>query len=133
MSLGIIIVDHGSRSSESNRQLRDVVDAFVRTFDQRYRIVEPAHMELAEPSIADAFRQCVQRGAEEVIVCPFFLSPGKHMQEDIPRLAAEASERYAVKRFTVAGPLGLDELIVRLLEKRAREAADAWKGAAHAL
>ena len=133
MSLGIIIVDHGSRSSESNRQLRDVVDAFVRTFDQRYRIVEPAHMELAEPSIADAFRRCVQRGAEEVIVCPFFLSPGRHMQEDIPRLAAEAAERYAVKRFTVAGPLGLDELIVRLLEKRAREAADTWKGAAHAL
>ena len=133
MSLGIIIVDHGSRSTESNRQLRDVVDAFVRTFDERYPIVEPAHMELAEPSIDDAFRHCVARGAEEVIVCPFFLSPGKHIREDIPRLAAEAAERYAVKSFTIAAPLGLDELIVRLLEKRVREAVGARQERSHAL
>jgi sirohydrochlorin ferrochelatase len=133
MSLGIIIVDHGSRSSESNRQLRDVVDAFVRTFDELYPIVEAAHMELAEPSIDDAFRHCVARGAEEIVVCPFFLAPGKHMREDIPRLAAEAAARYAVKRHTIAGPLGLDELIVRLLEKRIREAADAPREAAHAV
>ena len=36
-------------------------------------IVEPAHMELAEPSIATAFARCVERGATTVVVFPYFL------------------------------------------------------------
>ena len=122
MSLGIIIVDHGSRSQQSNRLLRDLVDRFVRTYDARYPVVEPAHMELAEPSIATAFGRCVARGADEIIVCPFFLAPGKHWQEDIPRLAAEAAEVFEVKHHLVAAPLGLDDLMLKLLDKRITQA-----------
>jgi sirohydrochlorin ferrochelatase len=122
MSLGIVIVDHGSRSDESNRSLTELVDRFVRLYDERYPIVEPAHMELAEPSISTAFGRCVARGADEIVVCPFFLSPGKHWQEDIPRLAAEAAETFAVRRHAVAAPLGIDGLILKLLEKRVAQA-----------
>jgi sirohydrochlorin ferrochelatase len=124
MPLGIIIVDHGSRSRESNSLLRDLVDGFVRTYDERYPIVEPAHMELAEPSIATALGRCVARGADEIIVCPLFLGPGKHWQEDIPRLAAEAAEIYDVKHHILAAPLGLDELMLKLLDKRISQAIE---------
>jgi len=129
MSLGIIIVDHGSRSRESNQLLRELVDAFVRVYDERYPIVEPAHMELAEPSIATALGRCVARGADEIMVCPFFLGPGKHWQEDIPRLAAEAAEIYEVKYHLLAAPLGLDELVLKLLDKRIREAMESRREA----
>ncbi|XAR52351.1 hypothetical protein NMG60_11020368 [Bertholletia excelsa] len=46
---GVIIVDHGSRRKESNLML----DEFVTMFRDKtgYRVVEPAHMELVEPSI----------------------------------------------------------------------------------
>jgi hypothetical protein len=37
-------------------------------------IVEVAHMEIAEPTIEQAMRNCVQRGASKVIVAPYFLS-----------------------------------------------------------
>jgi sirohydrochlorin ferrochelatase len=124
MSLGIVIVDHGSRSDESNHSLAELVDRFVRLYDERYPIVEPAHMELAEPSIGSAVGRCVARGADEIVVCPLFLGPGKHWQEDIPRLAAEAAETYAVRRHAVAAPLGIDELILKLLEKRIAEAVE---------
>ena len=121
MPLGIVIVDHGSRSHESNRLLRELVDRFVAAYHDFYPIVEPAHMELAEPSIGTAFGHCVSRGADEVIVCPFFLGPGKHWQEDIPRLAAEAAEVFEVKHH-VAAPLGLDDLMLKLLDKRISQA-----------
>lgn len=55
----IIIVDHGSRISESNRMFEEV----ARRFAGKYEIVEPAHMELAEPSIATAYAAAVARGA----------------------------------------------------------------------
>ncbi|CAO2038616.1 unnamed protein product, partial [Urochloa humidicola] len=70
----VVVVDHGSRRQESNLMLNDFVEMFrART---GYKVVEPAHMELAEPTIKDAFGKCVQQGASRVIFCPYFLSPG---------------------------------------------------------
>jgi sirohydrochlorin ferrochelatase len=117
-SLGIIIVDHGSRLDQSNRMLEELAAQFARRFTRRYAIVEPAHMELAEPTIATAFGRCVQRGAARVVVCPFFLGPGKHWTHDIPRLSAEAAASFPGVQFQVAPTLGIDELMLDLLDKR---------------
>lgn len=120
MRTGIIIVDHGSRLSESNRMLEELAGLFAQRFAQSYEIVEPAHMELADPSIATAYARCVQRGARRVVVCPFFLGPGKHWTEDIPRLAAEAARQFPETRYHVTPTLGIDDLILELLDKRVR-------------
>ena len=121
MRIGIVIVDHGSRSAASNRVVEEVAWLFKRQYGDRYGVVEPAHMELAEPSIGTAYARCAARGATEIVVCPFFLGPGKHWTEDIPRLSAEAAGEHPQTTFRVAGTLGVDELIVRLLEKRVAE------------
>jgi sirohydrochlorin ferrochelatase len=118
MQTGIIIVDHGSRLDQSNRMLEQVAAEFAQRFSQRYEIVEPAHMELAEPSIASAYAKCVQRGAQRIVVCPFFLGPGKHWTQDIPRLTAEAADKFPGTKYHVTPTLGIDELILELLEKR---------------
>ena len=64
LKTAIIIVDHGSRLSESNQMLEEIARRFALRFAGKYEIVEPAHMELAEPSIATAYaaRGC-PRGA----------------------------------------------------------------------
>jgi sirohydrochlorin ferrochelatase len=120
----IIIVDHGSRLAESNAMLEEVAAQFAKRFAEKYSIVEPAHMEIAEPSIATAYAKCVKRGASRVIVCPFFLGPGKHWTHDIPRLTAEAAQRFPQTTFRVTHPLGIDELILDLLHKRVTEGED---------
>lgn len=118
MKNAIIIVDHGSRRDESNRMLEEVAALFARRFAQLYEIVEPAHMELAEPSIGTAYGKCVERGAARIIVCPFFLGPGKHWTGDIPRLTAEAAKNHPQTEYHVTMPLGIDDLILELLAKR---------------
>jgi sirohydrochlorin ferrochelatase len=118
MRQGVIIVDHGSRRDESNRMLEQVAALFARRFADRHDIVEPAHMELAEPSIGTAYAQCVARGARRIIVCPFFLGPGKHWTQDIPHLTAQAAEKFPGTQYHVAPTLGIDDLILDLLEKR---------------
>lgn len=122
MKIGIIIVDHGSRSVEANALLDEVVELFGRRHGGRYAEVEGAHMELAEPSMAMAYGRCVARGARHIVICPLFLAPGKHMQEDIPRLAREAAATFPQTTHRVAAPLGVDELMVALLAKRVDEA-----------
>ena len=121
MKIGVIIVDHGSRLEQSNRMLEQIAELFARRFESRYGIVEPAHMELAEPSIGTAYARCAERGAQRIIVCPFFLGPGKHWTHDIPRLTAEAASRFPETTYQVAPTLGIDDLILDLLEKRTRE------------
>ena len=118
MTTGIIIVDHGSRRAQSNELLEEVAAQFAKRFAELYDIVEPAHMEIAEPSIATAYARCVARGATRVVVCPFFLGPGKHWTGDIPRLTLEASQRHPGTTYHVTMPLGIDDLILELLKKR---------------
>jgi sirohydrochlorin ferrochelatase len=119
MKTAIVIVDHGSRRAESNQMLEEIARLFAKRFAEKYEIVEPAHMELAEPSIATAYAACVKRGAERVVVCPFFLGPGKHWTEDIPRLTAAAAAKFPSTKYHVAPTLGIDDLILDLLDKRA--------------
>ncbi len=118
MRTGIIIVDHGSRRAESNMMLEDVATLFAKRFAETYEIVEPAHMEIAEPSIATAYGKCVERGAERIVICPFFLGPGKHWTQDIPQLASDAAQQHPGTRYHVTKTLGIDDLILDLLEKR---------------
>ena len=118
MKNGIVIVDHGSRLAASNEMLEEVARLFGERFKQLYDIVEPAHMELAEPSIATGYAKCVERGATRVIVCPFFLGPGKHWTGDIPRITADAAAKFPQTEYHVTMPLGIDDLILELLAKR---------------
>lgn len=113
---GVVIVDHGSRRQASN----DMLEAFVALFiEQRpqYAIVEPAHMELAEPSIETAVRRCVERGAERVAICPYFFAPGRHWAKDIPELAQRAAEKVGVP-WVVTAPIGLTPLMVDVIDNR---------------
>ncbi len=117
--VAVILVDHGSRREESNRLLLEVVDAYRARGD--WAIVEPAHMELAEPTIAAAFERCVEQGAEMVIVFPYFLGPGRHWNSDIPLLAAKAAQACGGVRHLVTAPLGLHALLLQVIDERIAE------------
>ena len=118
-TIGIVIVDHGSRRAASN----DVLLAATRKYADTgpYEIVEPAHMELAQPDIATAFDRCVVRGASLIIVFPYFLSPGRHWREDIPRLVEEAAECHPGIRWKVTAPFGLHEGMTDIITERINE------------
>ena len=95
-------------------------EEFVRMYREETGrpIVELAHMELCEPSIDVAFSRCVEQGATLVAVSPFFLSPGRHWQEDIPALTAEAASKHPEVGYFVAAPLGLHPLMASIVESR---------------
>ena len=114
--IGLVVVDHGSRRSESNDMLLEMVEMVRGAVP--YPIVEPAHMELAEPSIATAFDRCVDRGAELIVISPYFLLPGRHWHQDIPELAAEAAQRHRGVAFLVTAPLGLHPLMAEVVGSR---------------
>ena len=116
---GVIIVDHGSRRRESNEMLLEVVDAFRESND--FLAIEPAHMELAEPSLKTAFGRLVQQGAKLIVIHPYFLLPGRHWDEDIPALAAEAAAEHSDILYRITEPLGAHPLLGKILLQRIEE------------
>ena len=116
---GVIIVDHGSRRAQSNAMLEEVARMFADRFADAGH-VEAAHMELAMPDIAAAYASCVAAGATHIVVLPFFLARGKHWTRDIPSLTSQAAEAHPGTTYQIAEPLGIDDLILDLLDKRLR-------------
>jgi sirohydrochlorin ferrochelatase len=116
-SIALILVDHGSRFQEANDMLLDVVE-MVKRLSGLARVY-PAHMELAEPSIRQAFEKAVGEGATGVVVHPYFLSPGRHSTTDIPRMVAEAAKEFPGIEHCVTAPLGVHDKIGEVVLERA--------------
>ena len=122
MTRAILIVDHGSRRAAANAMLERVAELVRQRSPDVH--VEVAHMELAEPTIAQGVVACVAAGADEVIVHPYLLGPGRHCTEDIPRLVAEAASAHQGVRFAVTEPLGVHDLIADVIVERVREVTE---------
>jgi len=112
MTTALLLVDHGSPRASANENLRLVAPIARERLGER-AIVEVAHMELAEPTIAQAFDACVAAGATEVVVFPWFLASGRHAREHIPQRVAEAAQRHPGIAYRVTDPFGPHPLLVQ--------------------
>lgn len=95
-TVGILLMDHGSKKQASNARLQAMAQLYQASMDEQYNdstaanhkvIVKAAHMEIATPSIPDGLQALLDAGADEIVCHPFFLSPdGRHVKEDIPEI-----------------------------------------------
>ena len=104
-SVGIIIVDHGSKVAAANERLERLCEGYATTRAPKHWVVRPAHMELASPSIGEAFDALVEAGCSTIVCHPFFLSQGRHVREDVPALLDEAASRHNIP-YSLTPPLG---------------------------
>jgi sirohydrochlorin ferrochelatase len=118
----ILLVDHGSRRHEANMLLESVAEALAARVPDC--VVRAAHMDLAQPDIAAGIDACAAAAVDEIVVCPYFLGPGNHTREDIPRLVADAAARHPKLAVRIADPLGLHPGLVDVLLDRIAAAVD---------
>ena len=111
----LLLVAHGSRREASNDEIRHLTAQLREHAGNRYQSVSCAFLELAEPSIPDGIEACIQAGAKEVIVLPYFLSAGRHVQEDIPREVTGKQQEYPEIPIRLVPYLGSADGITELL------------------
>jgi len=119
MATALLLIAHGSRRAEANADL-EFVAAELRARG-RYPTVRVSYLELAEPNIEAGGVLCVEAGATEVILLPYFLSPGVHVAEDLTAARDALGTRFPDVRFVLAEPLGRHPLLVDVVEQRAAE------------
>lgn len=82
---------------------------------------ETAFLECS-PRLGDAVRALAARGIGEVLVLPYFLTLGIHLQRDLPKLVDELAREHGVA-IRVTPPLDGHNALSRILVERAAEAA----------
>jgi sirohydrochlorin ferrochelatase len=121
MKTALLLIAHGSRQAEANDDLHELA-ARLRVMG-RYAVVEPAFLELAAPTIDEAGRRCIEQGADRVILVPYFLAAGVHVQRDLQAHRERLAAAYPNVAVALAAPLGPHPLLVEIVTQRAAETA----------
>src|SRR6266545_43172 len=131
---GVLVVGHGSRRAEANEDVR----AVAASIGERggFVLVQPAYLEIEHPNIAEGFARLVERGARDITVHPYFLSPGRHTCGDIPVEVSEAASHYPGINYRITKPLSAHPLVIeasleRIAESIQLEVYDNAPGALH--
>ena len=119
MQTAVLLIAHGSRRAEANRDLLIIADSLRVT--GQYRHVAASFLELAEPSIPQGGRECAASGASEVLMLPYFLSAGSHVTSDLERFRAELAAEHPSVRFVLCPHLGLHPLMLDIVKARLAE------------
>ena len=88
MITGYIVFAHGSSIESANEAVRQAAEQMARRGG--YEHVIAAFLEGGRPDLKNAARELAARGARHVLVIPYFLTLGLHLQRDLPKLVEAA-------------------------------------------
>jgi sirohydrochlorin ferrochelatase len=111
----LVLVAHGSRRKQSNEEVIALAKKLKQHCTEQYTIVYPGFLELASPSIPEGIQLCIDEGASQVTVLPYFLNSGRHVVEDIPALVEQARQSNPESDIRISQHLGASELMLDLL------------------
>ena len=114
---GFVVFAHGSRIEPANEAVRSVSAQLAASGDY---IVEPAFLELGEPDLPGAVERLISCGAARIVVIPYFLTMGTHLQRDLPRIVDEISQKHRGIDIEVTPPLEGHPALLQVLVDRAR-------------
>ncbi|MBZ5577189.1 MAG: CbiX/SirB N-terminal domain-containing protein [Acidobacteriia bacterium] len=120
MTTGLIVFAHGSRIESANDGVRSVAGQLAELGS--FRHVAPAFLELGQPDLAGAVDRLAQQGVERIVVIPYFLTLGLHLERDLPQIVAAVAAAHSSLEILVTPPLEGHPALVPILLERAREA-----------
>jgi sirohydrochlorin ferrochelatase len=126
MTTAILLMAHGSRIPEANDAAREVA-AMVREMTGQ-AIVEVAFREMHAPDIQQGIDNCVAQGATRILLLPYFLFMGAHVQHDLPDEIAAARKRHPGLEMVMGTHLGAHRKLAEIVTERIGEglAAAGW-------
>ncbi len=114
--VGLVVFAHGSSVAEANEAVRQVAGETARRCG--FSLWEPAFLELAEPNLVAAVGLLAARGAKKIVVAPYFLTMGIHLQRDLPLIVEEASRAHPHVEVACSPPLDGHPALVEILAAR---------------
>jgi len=112
-STTLLLVGHGSRNQEGNKQIQK----FAEEWRQRHAgwRIEVCFIEHADVLLAEGMDRAA-RNARRVLVLPFILNAAGHVKMELPAALNEARARHPAVEFLVARHLGMGREILAVLQ-----------------
>jgi len=115
----VIVAAHGSRQKASAADvaaLAQKLDHRVKTNDSNdIQQVVHAFLQFSDPSLETVIQALADKGVDEMVIFPFFISAGSHVQTDIPRAVDTARQKYPAVRFFITRHLGILDAVEDLI------------------
>jgi sirohydrochlorin ferrochelatase len=115
---GIIVFAHGSRVESANEAVRSVARDLV-SASSCERVIA-AFLELGQPDLETAAACLVDTGVERLVIIPYFLTLGLHMERDLPPLVERISKTHKGLKIEVTPPMDGHPALVTVLADRYR-------------
>lgn len=116
---GYVVFAHGSSVESANEAVRAVARELAAAGG--YDAVVAAFLEGGKPDLSMAAGELAARGISRIVVIPYFLTLGLHLQRDLPRIAGEVRRAHPGLEIEVTPPLDGHPAMVDALLARARE------------
>jgi sirohydrochlorin ferrochelatase len=118
---GYVLFAHGSSVESANQAVR----AVARTAADRagWQVYEAAFLGGGEPNLPRAVEMLESRGVSKIIVIPYFLTFGTHLERDLPALIADCRTAHPGLQIEVTAPLDGHPGMVEAVLDRAKEHA----------
>ena len=116
----VILLGHGSRAPEANEAMYEVARRLGERWPE-YRF-GTAFLEINAPSIPEGIDLAAEAGAERILLLPYFLHLGNHVQKDLPRFMEEGRRRHPGVEIVLGAHLGFHPMLVEVAEERLLEA-----------
>lgn len=111
----LLLVAHGSRQDVSNQQVRHLVEEIRGRAGDRFECVALAFLQFTEPTVSEAVEECARSGVAKIVVLPYLLSPGAHVNHDIPELIEQEQRRHPAIDFETVPYVGASPRMPELL------------------
>ena len=118
-STALLLIAHGSRSAAANQDLATMAESLRL---EGFSKVEISYLELAPPNILEGGSACLTPGITTVLMLPYFLSAGIHVQRDLEEARVALAQANPEIQFLLAKPLGPHPELLQLLKWRGMEA-----------
>jgi len=116
-----VLFGHGSSVESANEAVRRVArEAAARA---GWPVFETAFLGMGKPDLPAAVDALVGRGAERIVVIPYFLTFGSHLERDLPALIEGIRVAHPELRIEATGPLDGHPAMVDVVLDRAKEIA----------
>ena len=113
---GIVVFAHGSRVEAANEAVRTMAAELALLGG--FGAVEAAFLELGVPNLEGAADRLVERGIDSIVVIPYFLTEGLHMERDLPPILQRISQKYNGLRIAATETLdGHPGLVQAMLDR----------------
>jgi len=85
----VLLIAHGSRKAEAGEEILSLTARLREKLAGKYGMVSSAFLERTTPTVSEEIRECIAKGATDILIIPYLLATGTHVARDIPEMVTK--------------------------------------------